>query len=569
MASSTFSESLMSDETFDFVCTGCDKKNKTVQAVKYCVECKLYCCQSCTDMHGMFPLMADHSFLGVGQGKQHGNQTPNLPEFPTERCCIHSGKVQDMYCRKHDVVGCYVCMAKDHKSCPESQIYSLPDMVDVLYNPSDCQQTQRRLQQMIFSFSTLSKSKDAQLKGLKEAKEETINQTANYQKVLERIVRKAAESSKKKVVKAYTSLEADILQDKNTIDSTNDVLQETDDKLKKAFDNRAQRFVCLKEAEKNIKVAENEKLKQEKNDNTDVEISFRPNNTLMDYIQGVHGIGDVLVVAKKKRNLYEFKGRRDINIKVSDDNITCSSYGCCLTYDNQLLVTDYDNKKVKRIDTQTLTVVGYVTLDSSPQGICCINQHVVAVGCYSPHKIQFVSIKNKMTATRKIVTSHDCFGISMKDDNLFVTDFSTSLYIYDMNGTLLRTITNDDDGNKLFSKTTHIVFIESGNIMYVCDRDNGLVCFDGKDNYLSTIKDSDLKGARGVCGVCTDGRGNLFVHGFSSNTIEQYNEDGKKIGVVQLEDGSKYPTTIFFHRGQNRMFVTMYDSDILKMYELE
>ncbi|KAL4218742.1 hypothetical protein ACF0H5_021330 [Mactra antiquata] len=561
MASSRFSKSLMSDETFDFVCTGCDKKNKTVQAVKYCVECKLYCCQSCTDMHGMFPLMADHSFLGVGQGKQHGNQKPSLPEFPTERCCIHSGKVQDMYCRKHDVVGCYVCMAKDHKSCPESQIYSVPDMVDTLYNLSDSQQTQSRLQEMMVCFSTLKKSKDAQFEGLKEAKEETINQIANYQSVLERVVRKVAESSKKKVVEAYKNLEADILQDKITIDSTNDILQKTDDKLKKAPGNRAQRFVCLKEAEKYIKVAGDEKLKQENNDNTDMEISFRPSNTLMDYIQGLHGIGDVLVV-KKKRNLYKLKGNsRDINIKVLDDKRTCSSAGCCLTSDNQLLLTDYDNQKVKRIDTQTLTVVGYVTLDSSPQGICCINQHEVAVGCYSPH------IKNKMTATRKIDTSHDCFGIAMNDDSLYVADFNTSLYVYNMNGTLLRTITNDKDGNKLFSLIRHIVFIESGNKMFVCDHDNGLVCIDGEDNILFTIKDYDLESERGVC---TDGRGNIFVVKWNPYNVVQYNEDGKKIGVViKGEDGLDEPMSISFHRGQNRMFVTMYRSDILKMYELE
>ncbi|KAL4218741.1 hypothetical protein ACF0H5_021329 [Mactra antiquata] len=418
----------------------------------------------------------------------------------------------------------------------------------------------------MISFSTLSKSKDAQLEGLKDAKKETINQIAKYQNVIKSIVRKVAESSKKKVEEAYQNLEADILQDKNTIDSTNDVLQKTDDKLKKAFDNRAQRFVCSKEAEKNIQVAENEKLKLENNDNTDVEISFRPNNTLMDYIQGLHGIGDVLVVAKKKRDLYKLKSSRDTNSEVSDNRVFTSSE-CCLTYDNQLVLTDHNNRQVKRIDTQTLTVVDYITLDSRPLGICCINQHEVAVGCYFPHKIQFVSIDNEMTPTRKIDTSHDCYGIAMKDDKLYVTDHETSLYVYDMNGRILRTITHDNDGNKLFSGIRHIVFNESGNKMFVCDRGNGLVCFDGKDNFLFTIKDYDLESEHGVC---TDGRGNIFVVKCNPHNVVQYNEDGKKIGVViKKEDGLDEPMSISFHRGQNRMFVTMYRSGILKMYELE
>ncbi|KAL4218837.1 hypothetical protein ACF0H5_021425 [Mactra antiquata] len=566
MATSERTQLNMSEETFDYICTGCDKKNKTLKAVKYCVECKEYFCVSCTDMHNNFSYLMSHSLLDVEQAKQSGNQAESSPEFPTERCCIHKGKVLDMYCAIHNDVGCYVCMAKNHKTCPESQICSIPDMVDTLFNLSDSQQTQSRLQQMIVTLTSLSESKDNQLEILKEAEDKCIEQIEKFHNVLQQIIRRAAEASKKEVKDEYQRLEADILQDKSIINGTNDVLQKTDYKLKKASGNRAQRFVCSKEAENHIKKAEDEKMKQETDNNTDVDISFCPNNKLMDYIQGLHGLGDVLV-ANKKRNLYMLKGSRDINIKVSDDTSSCSSWGCCLTYDNQLLLTDYNNKKIKRVETHTFSVVDYITSDSRPQGICCINQHEVVVGCHASNKIQFVSIENKMTPTRKIDTSHDCYGIAMKDDNLYVTDYNTSLYAYDMNGTLLRTIASDNDGNILFSRIRHIVFNESGDKMFVGDESNKLVCFDGKGNYKSTIKDSDLNVA---CGVCTDGRGNIFVGGRKFNNVVQFNEDGTKTGViVKQEDGLKDPRSISFDRGQNRMFVTMNDSDILKMYELE
>ncbi|KAL4219401.1 hypothetical protein ACF0H5_021981 [Mactra antiquata] len=566
MATSGHSESLMSEETFDFICTGCNKKNKTLKAVKYCVECKLYCCQSCTDMHDWYPPLAGHSFLDVGQGNQSGNQQSSLPEFPTERCCKHKGKVSDMYCQKHDQVGCCTCMATDHRSCPDGKIFSVPDMLDTLYNLSDSQHTQRRLQQMMVSMKILSESKESRLKSLQKAKAEVIDQIAKFQNVLEAIFKKAVDSSRKEVIEAYKNIEKDILQDKYTIDNTNDILQDTDDKLNKAATNRAQRFICSKEAEKNIKEAELEKMKQETEDTTDVDISFRPNIKLMDYIQGLHGIGDVLV-AKRKRNLYKLKDSKDINIKSSNDTNTCRSLGCCLIYDNELLITDLNNNKVKRIDTSTMTVTDYCSLDSRPIGICCINEKEVVVACRDPHKIQFVSTEGKMIPKRKIDTSYFCRDIAIKDDNLYVTGEKTSLNVYDMNGTLLRTIINDNDGNELFSSIRHIVFNESGNKMFVGDADNGLVCFDGMGNYLSTIKDNNLKE---VCGVCTDGRGNIFVAGYRSNNVVQYNEDGEKIGVVvKQEDGLNKPLSMSFNRGQNRMFVTMYDSDILKVYELE
>ncbi|KAL4218864.1 hypothetical protein ACF0H5_021452 [Mactra antiquata] len=567
MATSEHCESLMSEETFDFICTGCDKTDKTLKAVKYCVECKVYCCQSCMDMHDWYTPLAGHSFLDVGQGYQSGNQQSSLPEFPTERCCKHEAKVLDMYCQKHDQVGCCTCMATDHKSCPYGQIFSVPDMLDTLYNLSDSQQTQRRLQQMMVSVKALSGSKESQLELLQNAKAEVMDQIAKFQNILEAILKKAADSSRKEVIEAYKNLEKDILQDKCTVDNTNIILQDADEKLKKAVTNRAQHFVCSKEAEKHIKETEQEMKKQTTEDNTDVEISFRPNNELMDYIQGLHGIGDVRVVAERKgSDLYQLKDSRDINIKSTNDAKTCRPFGCCLIHENQLLITDMDNRKVKRIDTSTMTVTDYRSLDSQPIGICCISQREVIVACYNPHNIQFVSIENKMTPTRKIDTSHICYGIAIKDDNLYVTDEKTFLYVYDMNGALLRTITNDNDGNKLFSRIRHIVFSKSGDKMFVGDADNGLVCFDGKDNYLFTIKDKDLNGVRGVC---TDGRGNIFVAGYDSHNVVQYNENGKKIGVVvKQEDGLNKPHSLSFNQGQNRLFVTMLDSDVLKMYEL-
>ncbi|KAL4218876.1 hypothetical protein ACF0H5_021464 [Mactra antiquata] len=566
MAESRRSQCNMSDKTFDFICTGCDKKNKTLKAVKYCVECKLYCCQSCTDMHEVFPSLTSHSFLDVEQENQSGNQQSSLPELPTERCCKHKAKVLDMYCQEHDQVGCCTCMATDHRSCPDSQIFSVLDMLGVLSNLSDSQQTKRRLQQMMDSMQTLSTSKDDRMQCLKKSKAEAIDQIEKFQHVLETIFNRAVVSSKEGVENAYKNLELDIMQDKGTIDNTNAILQVTDDKLNKTPAKRPQRFVCSQEAEKNIKTTEDEKMMQESNNETEVDSSFRPNIKLTENVQDLHGIGDVLV-AKKKRNIYKLKNSRDITIKSSNDAYTCRSFGCCLIHDNQLLVTDGANQKLKRIDTSTMTVTDYCSLDSQPMGICCINQKEVVVACCYSHKIQFVSIESQMTPTRKIDTSHVCHGIAIKDDNLYVTDEETSLYVYDMNGTLLRTIINDNDGNKLFSSIRHIVFSESGNEMFVGDENSGIVCFDGKDNYLSTIKGSDLDG---VSGVCTDGRGNIFVTGYWSNNVVQYSEDGKKLDVViKQEDGLKEPLSMHFSQRQNRLFVTMDGSDILKMYELE
>ncbi|KAL4227978.1 hypothetical protein ACF0H5_013416 [Mactra antiquata] len=564
MASGGQSIGKTSEEAFDYICSVCDRQNKTTEAVKYCVECKDYCCQPCMDMHKIFSTLSSHSFLDVGLGHQSGSKTS---DFPTERCCIHNGKILDMYCESHNVVACCTCIAKDHKSCPDNKIYSVPDMLDTLLKFSDSQQTQSRLKQMIGTMTTLSKSKDARLEKLSGARQEAMDQVAKFQTALEAIFRKAADVSRNEIEEGFKKIRDEIRQDKVDVDDTSQVLQDADNKIKKAAGNKAQRFVCSKIAEKNIKVAEDEKIKQEKNDNADVGLSFIPSKPLMKYIQSLHGIGEVQIGKKKKQDLYKMISSRDINIKVPSDSSDCSSFGCCLTNDHQLLVTDCDNKNLKRVDVQTMKVIDHCSLNGTPFGLCCISEEIVAVACRIPYKVQFVSIQDKMIPTRTFDLPGNCYGIAVKGDKLYVSGDNTTLHVYDMTGKCLRTISKDSAGNYLFSDCTHITFNESSDKMLVSDFRSKLVCFDGRENYQSTITDSDLSG---VDGVCTDGRGNIFVVGRYSETVVQYNEDGTKIGVIlKGQDGLQQPSSVSFHQGLNRIFVTMVDSNVLKMYDLE
>ncbi|KAL4223467.1 hypothetical protein ACF0H5_016938 [Mactra antiquata] len=461
----------MSEESFEYIYTPCDRENKTCEAVKHCVECNDYYCQSCTDSHKRFSPLIGHSLLDVGHGKQTGNQPTNSPEFPTERCSIHKGKIVDMFCEKHNTVGCYVCIAKDHKLCPESQIYSVPDMLDTLFKLSDIQQNRGLLKQTIASMTTLGDSADIRLEALNKAKKRALDQIAKFQRILETIFRNAADSSRQEVEKAYKKIENEILQNKRNVDDTIDALQNIGDKLNKATANRAQQFVCSKMSEKNIKEAKNEKLKQPTYDNTEMDISFHPNYKLKDYIQGLHGIGEVRAGEEKRCDLYKLKSSRDINIKISGDTNSCYSYGCCLT-DHQLIVTDHNNKKVKRFGTQSLTIIDNCTLDSFPYEICCAsNKDEVAVAC------------KKHTRS--------------KGNNLSNTQFN---------------------------------------------------CLNGE------------------AGVCCDGKDNIIVACRSSNSIVQFHENGKNVGVIVKQ---KEPISVYFHTSLNRIFVTIRDSDILRMYELE
>ncbi|KAL4221080.1 hypothetical protein ACF0H5_019341 [Mactra antiquata] len=310
-----------------------------------------------------------------------------------------------------------------------------------------------------------------------------------------------------------------------------------------------------------MKEVDSQISKQKVRNNDGIEYTFTPNKSLMKYLNGLHGIG--MVGKKERTDLYKIKESKDINIKVDGDSKRCGSDGCCHTFDNQLLVTDHMNKSLKLIDTHTMTVIDVCKLDSEPFGVCCITDDEAVVAC-GGKKIQFVSYGNKMKHTRHFETSHPCFGITTKNDKLYVTDGGSSLYIYDMAGNLLETISQD---NKLLSRCENVTFTENGDKMYVCDGLKGVVCFDGEDNYQSTFNDSDLSGANGVC---VDGRGNIFVVGCVSHKVVQFNENGKKIGVVinKQDRLQQFPCSVCFDNSLNRLYVTLGEGDVVKMYEL-
>ncbi|KAL4230074.1 hypothetical protein ACF0H5_010459 [Mactra antiquata] len=388
MDTGRFSQSKMSEETFDFVCTACEQENKTLEAVRYCVECVGYCCQVCTDLHKRFPTLKNHNLLGVGHGKQASKQPPRLPEFPTERCSTHAGKVLDMYCEKDDVVGCGTCISRDHRLCPGSQIHSIPDMIGALFNLSNSKKVQSQLRELIVSMTTFDNSKDVQLSALNGAKDTILQKITKFQKALEAAVKKAAEMSKNELMNAYKKMEQEILVEKSDCKKTNDVLQHTNDKLNKIDANRAQHFVLTKLAERKIKETVKEMKEQKKKIKSAGELSFTPNQALMDYINGLQGIGMVGGTLQKRSDLYKIEGSEDINTKVHDDSNVCGS--AVNERGDRLYISDF-NKGIVCLDGDENYLSTYNDRDLNGAVNVCVDGkgNLFVVGYNSHNVVQF------------------------------------------------------------------------------------------------------------------------------------------------------------------------------------
>lgn len=118
----SFSESITytSEEAVDYNCSSCLEENEYNVATKYCVNCGFYYCKKCLGDHNKFPALKPHRMQNVTcMRKPETSLVPEVTEVTeshhAEPCRRHSDEIIKMFCSKHDVVCCTVCIAMDHR----------------------------------------------------------------------------------------------------------------------------------------------------------------------------------------------------------------------------------------------------------------------------------------------------------------------------------------------------------------------------------------------------------------------------------------------------------------------
>ncbi|XP_053402802.1 uncharacterized protein LOC123539327 [Mercenaria mercenaria] len=551
---------IASDEIIDTKCCVCAEKKITRQAEKYCVECQDYYCIPCTDTHKTFPLMRGHKLLDKSDFSTRGLQSL-LPCFPTERCHIHKAKLLDMFCKNHDEVVCATCVAINHRTCRD--IHSIPDEVDNLYVLSASDQTNKQLLAAKKDVEDKKKATQQILCELKKQKNKATDSIINYRKELEAELKRLETESLKEVDAQLNSFERDLQREiKESAQHIND-LEKSATALQKSNGNKAQEFVCVKNAQKRIVTVKN--YTSSTKIQTELKISFSADIKIKNNLKQSKTLGQVSTaeaIYKPRTTAYTVKQQRDIDIQQEGKRI-CRIYGSCFTEDGSLLLVDINNNKLKCLNGSTDTLIDHVDLEAEPVTVCLTSQLEAAVSLANK-TIQFVSLGDKMATTRKLKMDHHCFGLAFNDGKLFISDQNQTVYIYDRRGTMLHKITNDKSGNPIFSNNQHISVSTNRDCVYVADAKKGVITLDIQGNYLSTFTDPDLVQPRGVC---TDKRGNILVCGYESSNIVQISEDSKtKLGSIKTK---QYPSSVCFNPHQNKLAVTHFYSNTIKVYELE
>ncbi|XP_053390842.1 uncharacterized protein LOC128553691 [Mercenaria mercenaria] len=510
-------------------------------------------------MHKTFPLMKAHKLLDQADFSTHSIQS-STPCFPTEKCSVHKTKLLDMFCKNHDEVVCDTCVAINHRTC--QGIYFIPNEVDNLYRQSTSDQTKKQLIAAKKDVQYIKKNKQQLLSDLKKQKQKATDSITNYRKELEAELKRLEFESLKEVDAKYNNIERDLRREIKEAEKDIDDLEQSVAKLQKSNRNKAQEFVCVKTAQKKIVTVKSSTSSTRIQ--TEVKISFPADIKIKNYLKQLKTLGQVSTAEayRPRTTVYKVKYKRNINIKLKNED-TCDIYGSCFIDDDSLLLADLRNRKLKRLNVSTATIIDHLDLPAAPLAVCLTSKQEAAVSLRND-TIQFVSLGNKMAPKRKLEMDHSCFGLAFNDGKFFISDGDETVYIHDENGTTLHQITTDKSGNPIFSNSKNISVSTNGNRVYVADIHTGVITLDMMGNYLSTFTDPDLVAPQGVC---TDKKGNILVCGWGSSNIVQISEDSEtKLGSIKKVE---CPLSVCFDPPHNKLAVTHYSSNTIAVDELE
>ncbi|XP_060565229.1 uncharacterized protein LOC132724392 isoform X3 [Ruditapes philippinarum] len=549
-----------SDEFVNFKCCLCQKKHITKEADIYCVECQDYYCTPCTDVHKMFPAMCTHQFIDKTSFNTVSLQK-SLPSFPVEKCGAHKTKLLDMYCADHDDVACATCIAVKHRTC--QHIHSVPDEVDDLCKEIVADETNIELIRIKTKLEGAKRAKKLLVKELDAQKDKAVESIRQVRKEMEGILDTLEKATLKTLEEKYKNAKEKLENEIKNLHRHIDELKLSSQKLTKSVGNKAQEFVTVKTSQKQIKEA-NEAETESVTNSSDVKVEFIADSTIKDALKDFETFGLILVsnTVKIRDKMNVVKSKKHVNISHVNDKVTCYVNGSCFTDDGLLFIADLNNNTLKLIDLSTKSIKDRLDLDAPPLSICQINKNNFAVNLNN-NTIQFVSMGDKLITTKQLKLGHYCYGLAYKDNKLFISDQNAALYIHDMNGTLLQTITTNKQGDAIFSSNRHISVSSNGKMIYVADLWKGLIVLDHEGNYKTTITDPDLVSLQGVC---TDKHGNIFVCGSGQSKIVQINENsGGKMGVLGDVGNSRSAS---FNLQHNRLVVTIDNSDTIEVFDL-
>ncbi|CAG2258108.1 unnamed protein product [Mytilus edulis] len=417
-------------------CGSCGYEDISKNAKKWCTICEEGFCGECEKYHKSMKVTRDHKMISIEDYRQIKNISVNL------NCEIH-GKKLDLYCKKHDIAVCVVCIPSEHKSCSSSDVISIDDASKIAKQSSALLDLEGTISTTIDNVKLCIKDREMALKIVNED-EQTIRKTItdtrkNINKYLDELERKLLldlkskhENCKSKVVK--------ILNQLKQMETEVEKLREQTLQMKR-FASDLQVFLGTRQLNQALckKIGS---LKEEIRDYTNNNMEMEVNHVISSLVNEVKQFGKIKVMetmanlqlkdAKIDQAQIQVHGlshnihnislqlKQKFDIKGSESPIS----GCLVLPDDRIIVADYFGCGKLMEYNNDGQHIRDIPVSDKPDSLTLVDTDRIAVTYGESKYLEIINTKN--TSERKRVNcSGNCWGISYQDQKAVCSCIST------------------------------------------------------------------------------------------------------------------------------------------------
>ncbi|XP_053394876.1 uncharacterized protein LOC123524396 isoform X2 [Mercenaria mercenaria] len=493
-------------------------------------------------------------------------------EFEFEKCKLHTTKVVECFCSRHDVLCCTICVVSEHSKCGENVIY-IPNEVratDVADSPE-----LKTVTNKLKALTERTNYSQARVKLNRKAIDAYKGDTKSYINQLQKEVNERFEQMKCEIDEKLNDFRREDTESMEALDSyCSSVLKMLEGETNEIAEveksrNMCQLYVTMKKQKMNAFKLE-QHVKEIENKNKIHRYEFQPDSKLVDLLQGkLEGIGRIIT-----REAKTYKARHVINIDITaqedNDSSKCCISGITVLSDEYLVASDSENKLMKLVCIKKNKVKSSVLLMSSPADLTAINEKEIVVALPDANILQFVTLSDEINlkADRRISVDQACYGVAYHDSKLIVSFIPktylrpSTVQILDMSGKTLKCIYQTWIGSP-----GYLTINSSTGNLYISDWYNATVTSLSLDGTVKAVFSN--KNTRKPSGIIHDSEGYVYVCGRKTNNIIQLSADCKEVQILEgLEANVLEPVSLAFSKGEQRMYVGMDSSKVIKAFYL-
>ncbi|XP_021340231.1 E3 ubiquitin-protein ligase TRIM33-like [Mizuhopecten yessoensis] len=551
-------------------CTPCQSKGNMSNPAKFwCKKMESGFCETCkVDHHDVIHIECD--ILDVTTyDNSRPNQNTSVPH------CDKHGENIVWYCEDHKVLGCNICVFKDHRRC--EQVTTSTEYFHMLKTGSQLQDMQAALKIGADVMASLVKDFDEQLQTMVENQEIALQSITELRQRVDKRLDKLQKEVTDELIKSFK-------EEKRTFEAS---LRQCQRLMNGMLNTHTMSVTAVK---KNVIIetivlyqrgqAEVESCKalvMEMNESfTSVNIQHNTEPGLETFCDDAMGN---IVIEKQPRCLPGshdklvptllhlercVKEIRKFNIKTRSDEVDCDAVGVVYLPDDHIVVSDLNNQKLK-LFTDKGQYLDELAIDGKPWDMCLVNNNTVAVAVSSPGGVNVLKVENS-----KLTLSYE---INMPDDKLLrgITHINGQFVVGTEAAEVYR-LTQDGGAELLYQYTDCVCSLShdprNGDILvsgYTGIERNAVLSRLSGDKRSKVVQKFGL--VKWATGVDMDKTSNIYVCGLDSHNVVEMSGDGTYAKeLLTSRNGMFLPWAIAI-RGR-MCVITEEDANYVRLFQL-